>query len=174
MVAAEMEGETMARMSVDMMAVLDKCAEIELKSMELYDLYADCFEHDLDVARMWRRVAREEENHANQFRLALKMREGAIKDVTLDPTRVEYILTELQLAIDSVKRACPTLEEALHSAIKLEEDLSRMHVQYVVDFEDEMCRRFFNALMMDDKIHAGRLREAYESASNNSCSAGCG
>lgn len=61
----------MARISVDTMVVLGKCAEIELKSMELYDLYADCFEHDVDVARMWRKVAREEENHANQFRLAV-------------------------------------------------------------------------------------------------------
>lgn len=85
----------MARMSVDMMAVLDKCAEVELKSMELYDLYADCFEHDVAVARMWRRVAREEENHANQFRLALKMREGAIKEITLDPCRVEYLLKNI-------------------------------------------------------------------------------
>lgn len=155
-------GEIMARMSVDMMAVLDKCAEVELKSMELYDLYADCFEHDVAVARMWRRVAREEENHANQFRLALKMREGAIKEITLDPCRVEYLLKDIQGAIERVKRCCPTLEEALHSAIKLEEQLSGMHVQYVVDFQDEMCRKFFNALMMDEKIHVSRLREAYD------------
>ncbi|GLI36936.1 rubrerythrin [Geobacter hydrogenophilus] len=152
----------MARMSVDMMTVLHKCAEIELKSMELYDLYADCFTHDLDIARMWRRAAREEEDHANQFRLALKMRDGVIREVNLDPCRVEYVLKELQFAIDRVKLSCPTLEEAFHSAIKLEEDLSGMHVQYVVDFEDDICRKFFNALMMDDKIHVSRLREAYE------------
>lgn len=152
----------MTKMSVDMMAVLSRCAEIELKSMELYDLYADCFEHDVDVARMWRRVAREEEDHANQFRFALKMREGAIKGIALDPSRVEYILKELQIAIDRVKLSCPTLEEALHSAIRLEEQLSGMHVQYVVDFEDEKCRKFFNALIIDEKIHVSRLREAYD------------
>jgi len=86
----------MARMSVDMMALLGKCAEIELKSMELYDLYADSFEHDVDVARMWRKVAREEENHANQFRLAVKMRDGAIGAVTVEPAKVESVLRAVQ------------------------------------------------------------------------------
>jgi len=90
-----------------MMAVLGKCAEIELKSMELYDLYADCFEHDLDIARMWRRVAREEENHANQFRLAVKMKDGAIGAVTVDPGKVENILRLVQSIIDGVKRIPP-------------------------------------------------------------------
>lgn len=152
----------MARMSVDMMAVLGKCAEIELKSMELYDLYADCFEHDVDVARMWRKVAREEENHANQFRLAVKMRDGAIGAVTVDPGKVENALRVVQSIIDGVKRTPPTLEAALCSAIELERQLSCLHVDCVVTFEDEQYRKFFHAMMTCDNAHESRLQEAYE------------
>jgi len=152
----------MARMSVDTMVVLGKCAEIELKSMELYDLYADCFEHDVDVARMWRRVAREEENHANQFRLAVKMKEGAIRAVTVDPWKVDNTLRVLQSIIDGVKRSSPSLEEALRSAIKLEEHLSCLHVDCVVNFEDEQYRKFFHAMMACDNAHASRLQEVYD------------
>ena len=152
----------MARMSVDTMVVLGKCAEIELKSMELYDLYADCFEHDLDVARMWRRVAREEENHANQFRLAVRMKDGAIGGVIVDPGRVEDTLRVVQSIIDGVKQCPPSLEDALRSAIKLEEQLSGLHVDCVVNFENEQCRRFFHAMVTYDNAHASCLQEAYE------------
>ncbi|MRR34877.1 rubrerythrin [bacterium] len=151
----------MARMSVDTMVMLGKCAEIELKSMELYDLYADCFEHDVDVARMWRRVAREEENHANQFRLAVKMKDGAIGAVTVDPGKVEDTLRVVQSIIDGVKQSPPTLEDALCSAIQLEEQLSCLHVDCVVTFEDEQYRKFFHAMMTCDNAHVSRLREAY-------------
>jgi rubrerythrin len=148
-------------MSVDMMVLLGKCAEIELKSMELYDLYADCFEHDVDVARMWRKVAREEENHANQFRLAVKMKDGAIDAVIVDPLKVENALKVVQSCIDGVKQACPTLEDALRLAIELEEHLSCLHVDCVVNFRDEQYKRFFHAMMTCDNAHASCLQEAY-------------
>lgn len=152
----------MGKIAVDTMVLLDRCAEIELKNMELYELYADCFAHDADVARMWSRVAREEENHANQFRLAVKMKEGAIGTVNVDQWRADNTLNVVESIIDGVKRSLPTLEEALRSAIKLEEHLSGFHVECVVNFENEQLRKLFHAMMACDNAHVDRLRNAYE------------
>ena len=152
----------MTKMTIDTMAVLGMCAEIERKNMELYDLFAECFAADAEMAKLWHKVAREEENHANQFQLAAKLREGAIDSVTVDPWRAQNTLKVVQSIIDAVKLRPPTPEDALRSAIKLEEHLAGFHVECVACFEDKHCQKLFHAMMAVDDSHMSHLKEVYE------------
>lgn len=152
----------MSKMSLDMLTVLERCAEIELKNMELYDLFADCFAADVEMARLWRKVARDEEEHANQFRLVAKMRSGGIESVNVDPWKAENAIKVVQSIISAVKRSPPSPEDALRSAIKLEEHLSAFHVECIATFEDEQLKKLFHAMMTVDDTHMKCLKDAYE------------
>jgi rubrerythrin len=152
----------MSKMSIEMLTVLGKCVELELKNMELYDLYADCFSDDLQMARLWRKVAREEEDHANQFKLAAKIKNGGIGSIHVDPWKVENAILMVQSIINAVKSSPPMPEDALRSALKLEEHLSGFHVECVAEFEDEQLKTLFHAMMAVDDEHVKRLREVYE------------
>lgn len=49
---------------------LDACQEVEQNAADLYHLLADQFRPDTRVARLWRKTALEEENHAREVKLA--------------------------------------------------------------------------------------------------------
>ena len=149
-------------MSIPEQILLEKCREIELLCKELYEYFSELYSDNVAAARLWRKTALEEQNHADQFTLALKLRKGLPCIVAVDGARVESILLQLRKVITNIKTNPPKHADALLSAIKLEKYLAEFHLSYVVLFEDSSYKEMFNAMMKSDYEHIGALQEAYD------------
>lgn len=149
-------------MTISEQIMLEKCREIELLCKELYDYFAEIYADNEEAVHLWRKTAAEELNHAEQFTLALKLKKSLACLVTVEPARVEWILTQLHTVIDKVKLSPPKFEEALNSAIKLEKYLAEFHLGCVVAFEDNNSKTMFNAMMASDQEHIASLQAVYD------------
>jgi len=148
-------------MTLSEQILLEKCRDIELLCKELYDYFAELYSDNYNAVYIWRKTAMEEQNHADQFTLALKLRKDLPCTVLTDATRVESVLSQLRIVIAKVKVEPPSLVDALNSAIKLEKHLSEFHIDCVAEFENESYRKMFNAMMSSDNEHIESLQDEY-------------
>lgn len=149
-------------MTISEQILLEKCREIELLCKELYDYFAELYSGDEAALHLWRKTAMEEQNHADQFTLALKLRKGMSCIVAVESARVESIISQLRTVIAKVKAEPPKYADALNSSIKLEKYLAEFHLSCVVVFEEDSFRSMFNAMMASDQEHIASLQEAYD------------
>lgn len=147
-------------MNITEQMLLEKCKIVELLCKELYEYFAEIYADDADIARLWLKTALEEQNHADQFTLALKLKKGLSCTVALAPARVESVIQQLNGVLAKVKKTSPTLLDALESSIRLEQYLSDFHLSCVVLFEDDSYRQMFNAMMSSDQEHVASLMAA--------------
>ena len=148
-------------MTLSEQIMLEKCRDIELLCKELYDYFAELYSDNDNAVHIWRKTAMEEQNHADQFTLALKLRKDLPCTVLTDAAKIESILSSLRIVIAQVKAAPPVLVDALNSAIKLEKHLAEFHIDCVAKFEDESYRKMFNAMMSSDNEHIESLQAEY-------------
>ncbi len=155
--------EALAGTKGDVLRILEICREIEECIAELYHYYADIFSDTPDISKLWEKTAREEENHANQFTLAITIyRQGIIQSVNTDLHFAENILDKLKSIYSTVKQSSPTIADALRSAIKLEERLAEYHMSSLAHFQDESYRKLFEAMMKNDQNHIVSLERAFK------------
>lgn len=142
--------------------VLDICERIELVAAEFYHYYADLFGDDADIVELWSKTAADEENHARQFELARKLRRGLVEGLKVDRVMADKALELISSVLKNVREHPPTLVDALHLAIRLEEHLSRFHMDCVAVYCDESSRKMFQAMMAADNGHIQRLKTVYD------------
>ena len=90
--------------------LLEKCREIELLSRDLYNCFAESYTENPEAVHLWRKTACEEQNHADQFTLALKLRKGL-------HMRTDASLEKSELIIQSLKKTIPSLKNSTMSQI---------------------------------------------------------
>lgn len=147
----------------DVLRILEICREIEECIAELYHYYADIFSDTPDISKLWEKTAREEENHAHQFALAITLRrQGVVQAVNTDLYTAETILNKLKSIYTTVKQNRPTIADALRSAIKLEEKLAEYHMSSLAHFQDESYQKLFDAMMKNDQGHIVSLERAFK------------
>lgn len=149
-------------MGISEQILLEKCREVELLCKELYVYFAELYSDNGDAVRLWSKTVMEEQNHADQFTLALKIRKGLACSVTVNSVKLESILTQMRTALDRVKAAPPKLADALSTSIKLEKYLAEFHLGCVVEFEDRTYKRLFDAMMASDQEHIASMQAAYD------------
>ena len=149
-------------MTISEQILLEKCREIELLCKELYDYFTELYSDNEEAVSLWSKTASEEENHAAQFTMALRLRNDLACNIQVDAARVESIILQFRGLIAKVKSAPPKLVDALGSSIKLEKYLAEFHLGCVVMFEDDSCRKMFNAMMSSDNEHVESLQAAYD------------
>jgi len=143
--------------------ILDVCRDIRLICAELHHYYADLFVNDRAALLFWKRTAMGEENHAKEFTLIAKLRrQNVIHSFRSDLLDAEIALIYLQSLLERIKQNPPSLAEALSSSIKLEEKLSRFHIQNIVKFSDSSFRKQFSKVIRADQERIASLRKAYE------------
>lgn len=142
--------------------LLEKCWKIELLCKELYDYFAELYCDDMEAVQLWRKTAIEEQNHADQFTLALKLRNSLSCRVNLDPERVDTVISQMRIVLEKVRKSPPSLKDALLSSIKLEKSIDDLHLHCVVAFEDKNCKNMFKAMMASDQGHISSLQAAYD------------
>lgn len=149
-------------MTISEQILLEKCREIELLCKELYDYFAELYADDEDAVRLWSKTAAEEENHAAQFTMALRLINDLPCIILVDAARVESVILQFKGMIAKVKSAPPKLVDALGSSIKLEKYLAEFHLGCVAMFENDSYRKMFNAMMLSDNKHVESLQAAYD------------
>lgn len=149
-------------MSLNELLLLEKCRDIELLCKELYDYFAELYADDEIAASLWSKTAKEEANHAAQFTLMVRLRRDMPCAVLIDASKVESVLSGLKSVTSTFRSAPPKLVDALLAAIKIEKHLADLHIDCVVMFEDDSCRKLFSAMMANDKDHIASLQRAYD------------
>jgi len=143
--------------------ILEICIEIEQCSADLYRYFARIFADFPGMAKLWEKTAQEEDNHANQFILAIKLRKlKVIDDVTADIINAGSFLTLVKSISEGVKIIKPGRIDALATALDLEEKLAAFHADGVAHFVDEKYKKLFTAMMQADRNHIETLQKAYQ------------
>ena len=156
-----MDGKKVAaRLASDHVVFLEACAGLELKMAGLYHYFESLFADDPGFSTLWQKTAREEENHSQQFQLAVRLKGIGMEKVKTDVAQAMVSLHKLESYLENVKASRPTLVEALTLAIRLEEQLAVLHMSSIVAFEDPELKRMFEAMMDSDEGHVGMLKDA--------------
>ena len=155
--------------SKDIQQTLELCEQIEQCNAEIYNHFAKLFADSPDMAALWHKTALEEENHAQQFTLALKLQNlKVVENVTIDRIKADAVLSHVKSIYDNVLAGNPSKLQALTAALKLEEKLAEFHANAVAVFVDESYRNLFTAMMKADKGHVETLQKAYKKLTANS------
>jgi len=140
--------------------VLGVCRAIELAMAGLYDALAEIHAHLPAIARLWRKTAREEDNHAAQFALLLDGMREAVLETSVDVSALESVRQAVENTVEEYRLRAPSVREALVAAIDFEEAMDRLHAHQALTFVDHRCRRMFAAMMAADSGHVAKLRIA--------------
>ena len=149
-------------MTISEQIFLEKCREIELLCKELYEYFSVLYAGDEEAVRLWRKTADEEQNHADQFTLALKLKKDLSCQVNIEPEKVESVISQLRSVIEKVRSTPPIFQDALLASIKLEKYIADLHINCVVVYEDKQCKSMFDAMMASDHEHIASLQVAYD------------
>jgi rubrerythrin len=149
-----------AEVAQDLLRVLAACGAIERAMAGLYDTLAEVHAHEPAIARLWRKTAREEDNHAAQFSLLLDGMREAVLTAALDARALDQLRQAVENTVEEFRLRAPSVREALVAAIDFEETMDRLHAHQSLTFVDQRCRRMFEAMMAADRGHVARLRLA--------------
>lgn len=141
--------------------LLEQCREIEYLCRDLYRYFAGVFAGDVEMASLWNKTAEEEENHAQQFTLALRLAKSLACEMQVDQAKVESVYAQLQRYVDKVMSAPPAAGDALYDAIKIERYVSEFHLDCVAKFDDKSFNGLFRSMMSSDNDHIASLQRAY-------------
>jgi|GEM_PF-1560514 len=153
------EKEVAAKLSLDQIGFLDLCAGLELKVAELYHYFEELFAEDLPFSLLWKKTAHEEENHAEQFNLGIRLKGIGMKGINADVSKTMLYLHKVEAFLEQSIASRPSQEEALTLSIKLEEQLATLHMSSIVIFEDSQMQVMFEAMMKSDRGHISMLRD---------------
>ena len=140
--------------------LLEKCQKLEEIAAEMYHFLARAHTSDPQISALWEKTAREEENHASQFSMAVRMKKGLSVEIKLEKAKLEEILKMSESILEGIKKNPPAIRKALEDMIMLEDVLSECHLVNAMQFPDESHKKLFQAMMSADKDHMGALKKA--------------
>lgn len=156
----------MAKTNTEVVKVLEICRDIELASAELYRYFSEIFSDHEAMAALWHKTAMEEDSHAMQFIMAIKMRKEAMIDtLAIDVSRAENTLKIVKSLNTVVRKNKPSMLDALQAAIKMEKGLVGFHMATVAHFVHESHKKLFSAMMKADNEHIEALENFYQKLS---------
>ena len=159
--------KTAVKLPMAHLRFLEGCESFEAKTAELYHHFERLYAYDAGLARLWRKTALEEENHAQQFDLAIRLQGVGMERVRTDVSQAVTNLHRLEEFMEKIMASKPSPREALALAIRLEEQLSVLHMSSIVVFTDLKLKKLFEAMMDHDKDHVSVLRDALQNLQGN-------
>lgn len=143
-----------------MVKFLNKCAEIELQAAQIYFVFSANPNCDQTLAKIWGTMARDEENHAAQLRLAMRlpMNESfeKLKEGIADPDELFQVARQIE---SRARGSVLSVLEMLKTAVVLEREFRKLHATYVLTFKDPKLLDVFQRLARADEQHVGELQE---------------
>ncbi len=150
-------GDTAA---TDILLFLELCGAIELANARLYHTFANFHTADPEIAALWRKAAREEENHAAQFNVARLGNAGMVAGTNLSLDAVRGMKCKIDEVISEAIIQPPTPRRALQIAGELEDSMAELHSVTALVFAHASHKRLFQAMMAADRGHVETLRAA--------------
>lgn len=144
----------------EVLRVIQACRSIELAMAGLYDTLAEIHHHDHSLARLWRKTAREEANHAAQFSLLLEAMPDAVLHTTVDTPALDRLRQAIENTMEEYRLRAPSGRDALVAAIDFEEAMGLVHTDQALVFAERNSQRLFRAMMAADNGHISQLRAA--------------
>lgn len=140
-------------------AFLEVCMDIERLCADLYHFYSEIYEDIPEVSRLWKKTALEEENHQNQFGLALRLLNETEFEVSMDSLKRAYSIQDKLLKLmNHIKKTKPDLLTAVSKAVEMEETLADLHVHTALNFKEESMQKLFKSLSEADRDHVAALQ----------------
>jgi rubrerythrin len=136
------------------------CRAIELAMAALYETLADLHAHDPSMTRLWRKTAREEDNHAAQFSMLIDAIPDTVQATALDEQALRVLCSSVEAVTEEFRRCPPSVYDALVAAIDFEVAMDRIHAHQALVFTDPRHQRMFVAMMAADAGHVAELRRA--------------
>jgi rubrerythrin len=155
-----------AKLSISDIHILDICCKIEEVCAEVYRYFSQLYADNTQAAALWDKTAKEEDNHAEQFRLACHLLGTGIQSLKTDMDKVSNLLAKIQSIYEVIQTSPPTLDEAFRFAIKMEHALAKYHMNAIATFDDESLSRLFSAMMECDKYHLIMLEKVHNDLCN--------
>jgi rubrerythrin len=149
-----------AEAAQEILRVLADCRSVELAMAGLYEALAEIHEHQPAMARLWRKTAREEANHAAQFALLLEAMPEAVIKASVESQSLGDLRMAVESTVEEYRLRSPSVREALVATIDFEEAMDRIHAHKALVFAEPRCKRLFQAMMAADSGHVTRLRAA--------------
>jgi rubrerythrin len=149
-----------AEFAQEVSRVLTACQALELAMAGLYEELAALHDYDPVVARLWKKTAREEMNHAAQFALLIETMFDMVSATLVDPTTLDRARRAIENTVEEFSLRPPSVREALVAAIDFEESMSALHADQILVFTNPQCKRLLAAMMAADRGHVAALRAA--------------
>lgn len=144
----------------DILGILELGQRLELAMAELYLVLERVHRESTSIAALWRKTAREETQHAAQYRLAMGSANAMISGVSADWSAAQAMVQEITTLAQRYASDPPPISAALESAIRLEESLAHLHLDRACRFTKPAHQRLFRAMMAADQEHVESLRAA--------------
>ncbi len=141
-----------------MLKFLNKCAQIEETAALIYHEFSGNAKCDETLALVWEKMARDEEDHAKQLKLAMRLPVRDIfKSAGANSPNPET-LNELACSIlVRAKEDSYTLLNMLKDAVLLEKEFRKIHATYAIEFKDPSLLETFKRLARADEEHLKAL-----------------
>lgn len=139
--------------------ILKTCQRIEEQAAYLYHQLADIHQSFPEMAALWQKTAAEEENHARQFEMALRMIDDLAEKILIEKSKADATLDLLAKFQNKVANEKLDPVKSLEVAIQVEEYMFDLHVHVGLAFTREKDKKMFEAMMAADKGHVDALKE---------------
>ncbi|MBP7864702.1 MAG: hypothetical protein KA419_02035 [Acidobacteria bacterium] len=143
----------------DCMELFVTLESIEKRLEMLYISFAKRFEPDADVEKLFRELARQEDNHARMVLMAhnmVRQNLNLIKCPEIDRAAVQSILSR----VDDLMRARDLdLQAAVQAALELENTAFESHTAGILDGLCDTLRNLLAGLRQSDRRHLRALED---------------
>jgi rubrerythrin len=128
----------------------------------MYRYFAEIYADTPHASALWAKTACEEDSHADQFRMAYRLRGNGMESLRLDLSRAKALLAKMQSVYKHVQDSPPSLKDAFQFAIKMEYSLAEYHMDSIGKFSDKNMEQLFVSMRRCDQQHIQMLEQAYE------------
>jgi hypothetical protein len=139
---------------------------IELAMSRLYQVLALAHKSTPTIAALWNKTAREEQQQAAQYRLAIGHAHAMLTGIYLDFEQVNQALLTIEALTERFRAHPPEIEDALRRTVELEDKLRHLHLDVSGQFRNSSHRRLFRAMTAADQEHIDSLKLALQSYSS--------
>jgi rubrerythrin len=142
---------------------LDTCCLIEERCAHIYRHFERMFYDAPDMAALWHKIAKDEDNHAAQFKLAALHLGKNNKDVDFKDKKLITLLDRLDSIHCAVETKQLSLSEVFEIALVIEMDLAERHIESILTYGDSGLSDLFIKMEKYDQGHLEVLQKAVES-----------
>lgn len=148
------------RASIAETNILLTCSEIEDTVAIIYRYFSNLYSDTKEISDLFFKTALEEDEHANQFRLAYRLHGAGMKTIKADSKQIQAIFEKLRLLYSTIQTTPPSIKQALQLSIKVETTLAEYHMSSMVEFQDPSLSKLFVSMKNNDDAHVQMLLQA--------------